>query len=183
MNEFDDYRCVIDSAGVEPAQVQERVENHLKNLLIKHFDPQKADSIFTVEGEVSFSRWLFKIKASPLFTRPRLKREEKEMSRVVSLVSSDSCVAGADDRTHHLEGPLLQAGWGPSRLPHAQLHCQGELLPAPPLVGDWMGKDPGHPGHSSNVTPGWPGWPGASTDAVMCLCLDGSSRFSFCSFM
>lgn len=40
-------------AGVEPAQVQERVENHLKSLLIKHFDPQKADSIFTVEGEVS----------------------------------------------------------------------------------------------------------------------------------
>ncbi|KAG9340654.1 hypothetical protein JZ751_021210 [Albula glossodonta] len=38
--------------GVEPAQVQERVENHLKSLLIKHFDPQKADSIFTVEGEV-----------------------------------------------------------------------------------------------------------------------------------
>ncbi|XP_062401197.1 negative elongation factor C/D isoform X2 [Sardina pilchardus] len=37
--------------GVEPAQVQERVENHLKSLLIKHFDPQKADSIFTVEGE------------------------------------------------------------------------------------------------------------------------------------
>ncbi|XP_041112828.1 negative elongation factor C/D isoform X2 [Polyodon spathula] len=37
--------------GVEPAQVQERVENHLKTLLIKHFDPQKADSIFTVEGE------------------------------------------------------------------------------------------------------------------------------------
>lgn len=42
--------CVF--AGVEPAQVQERVENHLKSLLIKHFDPQKADSIFTVEGEV-----------------------------------------------------------------------------------------------------------------------------------
>lgn len=38
--------------GVEPAQVQERVENHLKSILIKHFDPQKADSIFTVEGEV-----------------------------------------------------------------------------------------------------------------------------------
>ncbi|XP_056605968.1 negative elongation factor C/D [Triplophysa dalaica] len=37
--------------GVEPAQVQERVENHLKSLLIKHFDPHKADSIFTVEGE------------------------------------------------------------------------------------------------------------------------------------
>ena len=39
-------------SGVEAGQVQERVENHLKSLLIKHFDPQKADSIFTVEGEV-----------------------------------------------------------------------------------------------------------------------------------
>nr|XP_046198062.1 negative elongation factor D-like isoform X2 [Oncorhynchus gorbuscha] len=38
--------------GVDPAQVQERVENHLKSLLTKHFDPQKADSIFTVEGEL-----------------------------------------------------------------------------------------------------------------------------------
>ncbi|XP_045431025.1 negative elongation factor C/D isoform X3 [Pipistrellus kuhlii] len=38
--------------GVEPVQVQETVENHLKNLLIKHFDPRKADSIFTEEGEL-----------------------------------------------------------------------------------------------------------------------------------
>uniref|UniRef100_A0A670I151 Negative elongation factor complex member C/D n=1 Tax=Podarcis muralis TaxID=64176 RepID=A0A670I151_PODMU len=37
--------------GVEPIQVQETVENHLKSLLIKHFDPRKADSIFTEEGE------------------------------------------------------------------------------------------------------------------------------------
>ncbi|KAJ7422437.1 Negative elongation factor D [Willisornis vidua] len=37
--------------GVEPMQVQETVENHLKSLLIKHFDPRKADSIFTEEGE------------------------------------------------------------------------------------------------------------------------------------
>lgn len=39
-------------SGVEPVQVQETVENHLKSLLIKHFDPRKADSIFTEEGEV-----------------------------------------------------------------------------------------------------------------------------------
>ncbi|KFO31320.1 Negative elongation factor C/D [Fukomys damarensis] len=38
--------------GVEPLQVQETVENHLKSLLIKHFDPRKADSIFTEEGEL-----------------------------------------------------------------------------------------------------------------------------------
>ncbi len=55
---FDDLSLICNffmlTAGVEPAQVQERVENHLKSLLIKHFDPQKADSIFTVEGEVTF---------------------------------------------------------------------------------------------------------------------------------
>uniref|UniRef100_A0A8C5QZP7 Negative elongation factor complex member C/D n=1 Tax=Leptobrachium leishanense TaxID=445787 RepID=A0A8C5QZP7_9ANUR len=38
-------------SGVEPLQVQETVENHLKSLLIKYFDPRKADSIFTEEGE------------------------------------------------------------------------------------------------------------------------------------
>ncbi|KAL7985617.1 hypothetical protein Chor_004187 [Crotalus horridus] len=38
-------------AGAEPIHVQETVENHLKSLLIKHFDPRKADSIFTEEGE------------------------------------------------------------------------------------------------------------------------------------
>ncbi|XP_044153408.1 negative elongation factor C/D [Bufo gargarizans] len=38
-------------SGVEPIQVQETVENHLKSLLIKHFEPRKADSIFTEEGE------------------------------------------------------------------------------------------------------------------------------------
>lgn len=45
-------KCFVPSAGVEPMQVQETVENHLKSLLIKHFDPRKADSIFTEEGEV-----------------------------------------------------------------------------------------------------------------------------------
>lgn len=48
------------ASGVEPAQVQERVENHLKSLLIKHFDPQKADSIFTVEGEVRFYKHILR---------------------------------------------------------------------------------------------------------------------------
>lgn len=44
--------CFHFLTGVEPVQVQETVENHLKSLLIKHFDPRKADSIFTEEGEV-----------------------------------------------------------------------------------------------------------------------------------
>lgn len=41
-------------------QVQETVENHLKSLLIKHFDPRKADSIFTEEGEV----WMKAVSSS-----------------------------------------------------------------------------------------------------------------------
>ncbi|XP_063439712.1 negative elongation factor D-like [Mytilus trossulus] len=38
-------------AGVDIKVVQEMVENHLKTMIIKHFDPKKADSIFTDEGE------------------------------------------------------------------------------------------------------------------------------------
>lgn len=38
--------------GVDIKVVQEMVENHLKTMIIKHFDPKKADSIFTDEGEV-----------------------------------------------------------------------------------------------------------------------------------
>nr|XP_002129224.1 negative elongation factor C/D [Ciona intestinalis] len=37
--------------GLAPTQVQDLVEDHLKDLLLKHFDPKKADTIFTEEGE------------------------------------------------------------------------------------------------------------------------------------
>ena len=42
-------------AGVDLKEVQEIVENHLKDMILKHFDPKKADSIFTDEGEVRIS--------------------------------------------------------------------------------------------------------------------------------
>lgn len=45
-------------------QVQETVENHLKSLLIKHFDPRKADSIFTEEGEVCLQSLLLSLQGS-----------------------------------------------------------------------------------------------------------------------
>ena len=32
------------------------MENHLETLIIKHFDPKKADSIFSAEGEVIYRR-------------------------------------------------------------------------------------------------------------------------------
>ena len=40
--------------GVGIKEVQEMVENHLKAMILKHFDPKKADSIFSDEGEVRF---------------------------------------------------------------------------------------------------------------------------------
>lgn len=38
-------------AGVDANQCQAMVENHLKDMIIKSFDPKKADTIFTEEGE------------------------------------------------------------------------------------------------------------------------------------
>ncbi|XP_002739542.1 negative elongation factor D [Saccoglossus kowalevskii] len=39
------------STGVNAVEVQQMVEKHLKTLIVKHFDPKKADSIFSDEGE------------------------------------------------------------------------------------------------------------------------------------
>lgn len=36
--------------GMPVQEVQLMVENHLKNLIMKHFDPKKADTIFNLEG-------------------------------------------------------------------------------------------------------------------------------------
>lgn len=37
--------------GVDAREVQAMVENHLKDMIVKSFDPKKADTIFTEEGE------------------------------------------------------------------------------------------------------------------------------------
>lgn len=37
--------------GAKVQEVEQMVENHLETLIIKHFDPKKADSIFSAEGE------------------------------------------------------------------------------------------------------------------------------------
>ena len=47
-------------AGVDIKDVQEMVENHLKEMIFKTFDPKKADSIFSDEGEVQMSRLMTK---------------------------------------------------------------------------------------------------------------------------
>ena len=40
-------------AGFRKREIQGIVEEHLKSLVMKHFDPKKADLIFTEEGSVS----------------------------------------------------------------------------------------------------------------------------------
>ena len=46
------------------------VENHLETLIIKHFDPKKADSIFSAEGEVKVHcLWVIRLNALMTFTR------------------------------------------------------------------------------------------------------------------
>ena len=39
-------------SGYRKREIQWMVEDHLKSLVLKHFDPQKADLIFTEEGSV-----------------------------------------------------------------------------------------------------------------------------------
>lgn len=39
-------------SGADVHEVEQMVEDHLKMLIIKHFDPKRADSIFTEAGEV-----------------------------------------------------------------------------------------------------------------------------------
>ena len=46
--------------GVKVTDVQAMVENHLKDMILKTFDPKKADTIFTEEGEVSISSRSFR---------------------------------------------------------------------------------------------------------------------------
>ncbi|XP_065071268.1 negative elongation factor D-like [Rhopilema esculentum] len=38
-------------AGCDVSEVQDVVEQHLKDMILKHFDPKKADSIFTAAGQ------------------------------------------------------------------------------------------------------------------------------------
>ena len=38
--------------GMKKKEVQGIVEDHVKDLVLKHFDPRKADKIFTEAGSV-----------------------------------------------------------------------------------------------------------------------------------
>lgn len=49
--------------GVKVTDVQAMVENHLKEMILKTFDPKKADTIFTEEGETP--AWLTQLIEHP----------------------------------------------------------------------------------------------------------------------
>lgn len=49
--------------GVKVTDVQAMVENHLKEMILKNFDPKKADTIFTEEGETP--AWLTELIEHP----------------------------------------------------------------------------------------------------------------------
>lgn len=49
--------------GVKVQDVQAMVENHLKEMILKTFDPKKADTIFTEEGETP--AWLTELIEHP----------------------------------------------------------------------------------------------------------------------
>lgn len=42
----------LHAAGYRKREIQSLVDGHLKSLILKHFDPAKADLIFTEEGSV-----------------------------------------------------------------------------------------------------------------------------------
>lgn len=52
--------CIL---GVKVQDVQAMVENHLKEMILKTFDPKKADTIFTEEGETP--GWLTELIEHP----------------------------------------------------------------------------------------------------------------------
>ena len=45
---------LLHAAGYRKREIQSMVEEHLKSLVLRHFDPKKADLIFTEEGSVSY---------------------------------------------------------------------------------------------------------------------------------
>ena len=57
------FSCSL-CTGAKVPDVEQMVENHLETLIIKHFDPKKADSIFTAEGEVRVHcLWVIRLNA------------------------------------------------------------------------------------------------------------------------
>lgn len=62
-------------SGVSVENVQLMVENHLKNLIMKHFDPKKADTIFNLETGVP--PWLTEMIEHSLWRKMLYKLAEQ----------------------------------------------------------------------------------------------------------
>merc|ERR1739847_85835 len=48
----------LTTAGVDSNTVQEQVENHLQELIIRHFDPKAANEILTEYSPTGIPQWL-----------------------------------------------------------------------------------------------------------------------------
>lgn len=78
-------------AGATINDVQSMVENHLKEMILKMFDPKKADTIFTEEGEVS-------VNCLAIFSCIMINTYTNFL---------DSSMVNGNDRTSYLEIPCL----------------------------------------------------------------------------
>ena len=80
--------------GAKVPDVEQMVENHLETLIIKHFDPKKADSIFSAEGEVGVHCLWVNQQGCPLYLcSPHLYQtgqflDEFSEQQAISLVAS-----------------------------------------------------------------------------------------------
>jgi negative elongation factor C/D len=66
------------TAGMPVSEVQLMVENHLKNLIMKNFDPKKADTIFNLEGGVP--AWLTEMIEHSVWRKMFFKLAEQHPS-------------------------------------------------------------------------------------------------------
>lgn len=99
-------------AGVCVTDVQAMVENHLKDMILRTFDPKKADTIFTEEGEVI--HW-------------RIEKHVKGITSIVSyfmilFIYLDAGMVNGDDRPSYMAIAYISVGRGVSGLFDAQFY-------------------------------------------------------------
>lgn len=86
--------------------VEQMVENHLETLIIKHFDPKKADSIFSAEGEVR-GHYLWVIRLNALLNFMRYKMT---CLNFLFLLLTDTILVRRHDCPSDMAFHVLQAG-------------------------------------------------------------------------
>lgn len=101
-------------AGVKVSDVQAMVENNLKDMILKTFDPKKADKIFTEEGEVC---------SLTLNTNTYDSCTQSSMRFL-----PDSCLVDRNDSTPHMEVSHLQTRRGIPGLSNVEFHHKGKYV-------------------------------------------------------